>query len=251
MHTSIIKLLNYLPILIAERNNIMSARKWDLRSPFSSFTRNRIDKILYYDKLKALEPGQNLYKSEGVKYTLDEIKSARILCKNLDGVIFLSKEFYAMYPDATFFGLIRNGFAVCEGHIRRGANVVEIAEHYEKACQQIIHDSQHIPNYQIIRYEDIISNPLEMLTQIYDTADLDFDSVKGIRLETKRVIDNTGKHQYTHSKKSKQVVWYRTDNFMQHFVRDANERQIKRLSNKDKATISKICKKSLQYFDYI
>ena len=247
----IVKLLRYSPILILEKSNIMSAHKWELRSPFSPFTRKQIDRILYYDKMKALKLGQNLYKTEGIKNTLDEIKNARILCKNINGLIFLSNEFYAMYPDGTFIALLRNGLAVCEGHIRRGEDLVRIATNYEKGCQQIIYDFQHIPNYHIIRYEDIIANPTETLKKIYNLCKLDFALVKKIRLQTKKVIDKTGKHQFVHNKKSKQTIWYKPNNFMQHFIKDVNETQINRLSDKDKTTILQICKNSLQYFDYI
>lgn len=245
------KLLRYLPIVFTEGYHVLSENLWKPRSPLNTFTKIYIDKVLYAEKLKTHLPGMNLYKTENVKYTLDEIAKARILCKNQNGLIFMSTHFAEMYPDATFIALVRNGLAVCEGHIRRGDDLVEFAANYERGYQQIILDSQRISNFHIIRYEDIITNPLDLLREIYDLADLDINQVKKIRLESKKVIGKDGKHNYFHGTNRKQVIWYEQTKLRTHFRTDVNRNQIDRLNEVQKSKIISLCKDSLEYFDYL
>lgn len=110
------KILKYLPILITQKSDVMSIHLWETRREFSLKTMDRIDKIFYYSKLKAIGPTQNLFKNENETYTFEELRNCRIICKNLNGLIFLSENFYEMYRDATFIAIIRNGFALGAGH---------------------------------------------------------------------------------------------------------------------------------------
>jgi len=247
------RLLRYLPILIAEKAHLFSIQDWNPRpSRFTAFTEKKLDEIFYNEKLNAhYRPTGNLYKTENEKYSLEEVANARLVCKNLNGLIFLSQPFHAMYPDATFIAIVRNGLAVCEGHARRGHNLIKFAKSYEKGCQQIISDSQNIPNYHIVRYEDIVTKPIETLEKIYNYADLDINLVKQIRLETTKIIDKDGKHHFIHNKNKKQIIWYTMDNFMSHFNNNVNENQINRLSNTQRSTIIEICKDTLEYFGYL
>lgn len=251
LQTLFAKFLRYLPILLAERYHVFSVSRWEPRPAFSSFTQKQIDKVLYYEKLRACDQRQYLYKTENETYTLAEIYISRLVFKNLDGLIFLSAEYAKMYPDATFIALVRNGLAVCEGHLRRGRKLEEIAKNYERACQQIIVDSQKIPNYHIVRYEDIMTKPYDMLKHIYQLSNLDIDSVKKIRLKTNKVITESGRSKYVHGTRMKQAVLYEIKNFGKHFRQDTNIHQIKRLSEKQKSTIIEIAESSLEYFNYL
>ena len=181
-HTRFVKLLRYSPILVAEKRDIFGAWLWEDRPAFSSFTKNRIDNILYHERFGALLPSENLYRYENIKYTFEQLAQARLFCKNLNGLIFISRNLAEMYSDATFIGLVRNGFAVCEGHIRRrrySAN--EIAMYYQRGCQRLIEDSQRIKNFHIFRFEDVIEHPVELLKKIYMVSELELQKVNKLK----------------------------------------------------------------------
>lgn len=249
--TRIAKTLRYLPIMMVEGRDIFRFNDWEERKPFKAFTQNRIDRIMYDEKFRANDETQNLFKAEDVKYTREEIAGTRLLNKNLDGLIFASRQLSAMYPDATFIALVRNGFAVCEGHLRRGYDFETIARNYERGCQRMIEDSQLIPNYHIIRYEDILEKPQEMLHLIYRYAGLDIAEVKKIRLQAKRVVSKDGSHEAVANKKWKEVVWHEIDSFHHFFQKDSNDNQIKRLTQEQKNIIVKWSEKSLKHFGYL
>ncbi len=245
------KLIDYLPILVREKKDIFNIDFWQPRNPLSRSSQKRIDRILFNDKQKATDISQNFYKSENQKYSKEEIRSSRLLCKNLNGLIFLTSELQRMYPDAVFIALVRNGFAVIEGHVRRGYDLRAFANHYERSCLQMIEDNRRYSNYHIFRYEDFIENPLESLRSLYQVSELDLKQVSKIRLQTKRVVNADGTHNLTRQGVEKQLHWYQVDDFFKHFVTDANENQISRLNETQKEDIKEICLTSLKHFDYL
>jgi hypothetical protein len=243
---------NYLPILIAQRQHVFSLNlTTDPANAFSEKTMQRIDKILFYEKMKALDPTQNQYKNENEKYTLDEIKESRLLCKNLNGLIFVTGLFNKMYPDATFLALVRNGFAVCEGHLRRKIDIHKSAEMYRKSCERMIEDSKKISNYHILRFEDIINDPIKMLHKIYDYCDLDARLLKKIRLATKPIVKKDGSHGYVHGISETKLLWYDLEEFATHFDKNVNDNQIARLTEHQKKVIQNEAGEVLKYFNYM
>jgi len=246
----IVKLVRYVPIMVRERSDVFRPRNWSPRGPLTEFTRHRIDRVLYAGKIRARKAGQNQFKAENEPYLDDEIANARVLSKLVDGNIFLSQALCSMYPDATFFGLVRNGFAVCEGHIRRGANVRQIAREYSIGCQRMIADEKEIGSYHVLRYEDCIAEPVQSLQKICRLAKLDISSIKKVRLETKQVISQSGAHEYVQGASDKVVVWYTLEEMKDHFRSDANKNQIARLTPEQKKEIRAICRESLHHFGY-
>ena len=240
----------YLPILLEQKEDVFSADKWELRRPFSETVQMQVDRFMFEDKRKARDGSQNKWRTENVEYTDAEIDEARLLCKNLDGIIFLTPEFARMYPDAHFIGLVRNGYAVCEGHFRRKSSLTAIARKYRLGAEQMLKDAETLPNFNIIRYEDIIEKPLEALADIYRFAGLDPNATPKIRLQTKQTIQADGKHRYVKNAVRKVLVWYEPDEFMAHFVKDANQNQINRLTPAQLDQIEDECGDVLAAFGY-
>jgi hypothetical protein len=255
------KRLRCFPIVLMERQHVFDHKNWEPRPEFSFLTRWLVDRILFAEKSKALGPDQNLYKSENEKYTREEIRRSRLLCKNVNGLIFLSGQLAKIYPDATFIAIVRDGFAVCEGQIRRGVAPGSSARNYERACQRIILDADTIPNYHVIKYEDIMADPQTSLRAVYDLAGLDGSLVKKIRLQNKPVIEAGGQHASTLTSAAppsagtlpehKQLHWHDLDEFAQFFRTDINENQRNRLSPENQQIIETECRNSLRHFGYL
>jgi len=243
--------LRYLPILLRERSHVFSLKSHEKRKSLSPFSQRQIDRILYYDRVRATEPNQNMYKKENIKYSKEELFTSRILCKNLNGLLFLSTHFSAMYPDATFVALIRNGFCVIEGHMRRGMPLEQACLQYQKGIDCIVHDSKTIKNFKIYKYEDLVAEPVKTMKDIYSFCDLDIAEVEKVRLETKSVIGADGKAEFLDNKSEKRLIWYKLEEIPQHIRTDANNNQLKRLSDRQKEQIIKICGKQLALFGYI
>ncbi len=244
------KWLRALPIRLREGRDVFDPGDWTPRAALHPRSCRRIDAILWAEKLRAREPGQNRWKSPGVAYTPDEIAAARLLCKNVDGLVRLSGELARIWPDATFLALVRNGFAVCEGQARRGADLAQAASRYELGCRTLAADAERLPNFHVLRYEDLVAAPQEGLKRLYQAADLDIGRVEKLRLETKPVIDVDGEHRIALGGEAKRMLWYDLDDFARHFRTDANANQRARLSPEDEACIAERCDWSLGRFGY-
>ena len=232
--------LKYLPVALAEKRNVFSMSSWSPRKQFKNSSKKKIDEILYKDRFKGQVP-----KDSRSFYTNEELANCRLLCKNLNGLIFTVPNFYDMYPDASFIAVIRDPRAVCEGHIRRNLyQTEEIASYYSKAVQQIIKDEKEIENFHIFRYEDLVAAPRKSLEKIYKACDLKVNAIKEIRMETKKVVG------HDNSPTGKQMVWYPLNEFHKHILPDANTNQISKLSLKDKSLIEDICEEEMNIFGY-
>ena len=237
--------------MIAEGRDLFDFNDWEPRRPFKPFTQRLVDQILFDEKLRARSKSQNYYKDEQTLYTREEIKAARLLSKNLDGLTYLTPELSRMYPDAVFLGLARNGFAVCEGHLRRGHTLEKIAARYEKGSRLMLEHSKSIPNYHLLRYEDLLAAPLETLKKVYRLAGVEIDRVKKVRLEDKKVMGKDGDRRTVQQGEWKKMIWYGLEEFDKHFRSDANENQIKRLTEEQKGLIRERCASSLGKLGYL
>lgn len=123
-------LVHELPVFAMQREDFFSPRRVCPRRPLSNWTRHHIDRVFHREKLRSFHPRLNGYKEQDSRYSPEELAAGRLVGKNIDGMIYANDAWAAMYPDASFFGLVRNGFALCEGHVRRGRPAEEIGWRY-------------------------------------------------------------------------------------------------------------------------
>jgi hypothetical protein len=244
------KLWHYLPILLQQQQNVFSIDLWEARKPFTARTIELVDRVLHEEKFLARGDTQNRYRSEDVEYTDVQIAESRTLCKNLNGLIFLTEELSRMYPDATFIALVRNGYALCEGHMRRGVPLEKIARNYQRGCQKIIELSKTLPNFHVFKFEDLMASPRQVFAEIFSAAGLQVSEIDKVRLENKKIIGKDGSHTYMYEQNPEGIVWYPVENFMDHFKGDVNKNQIENLKQGEKDTIKKFTEPSLNYFGY-
>jgi hypothetical protein len=70
-------------------------------------------------------------------------------------------------PRCSFIGLVRNGYAVCEGIRRReGYELARCARHWAKAHEVLLSDQERIRRMHLLRYEDLCANPTATLTEL-------------------------------------------------------------------------------------
>ncbi|MDG2384999.1 MAG: sulfotransferase [Pirellulaceae bacterium] len=221
------------PILMRHGQNFFSPRLVKPRKSLCRWSENRIDRILYREKLRSNHPLLNQYKTANLEYTREELMESRLLCKNIDGMIYVNDAFSQMYPDGTYFGLVRNGFAVCEGHVRRGRSAQEIGWRYRVLAEKMLSDAERFANYHMVRFEDLVADPMETVAAAYAAAGLDVDRLDKVRMQVRRVMDANGNHQLVGDSEW-DVVWLTFSELGGYFKQDVNLNQIKRLSAVDR-----------------
>ena len=237
------------PILMGQGQNFFSPRLVQPRKPLKGWSQRLVDRVLYREKLRSNHPVFNRYKTAGLEYTRDEIAESRLLCKNIDGMIYGNDAFVDMYPDATFFGLVRNGFAVCEGHVRRGRSAKEIGWRYRVLVNKMLSDCDRVPSYRMIRFEDLVDNPMGTLQAVYAHAGLAVDRVREIRMQVRRVMDSQGNHQLKGDAEW-DVVWLSPSELNGYFDSDVDANQIRRLSARDHDDFLSEAEESMERLGY-
>ncbi|MCA9178368.1 MAG: sulfotransferase [Planctomycetales bacterium] len=224
-------LFRELPVLTAHRQDYFSPRLEEPRPRLTPVLRRHVDRCLFAEQLRR-HPNLNQYKAPGVKYTSNELRRARLLAKNLDGAIYLSDVFAEMYPDATFVSLIRNGFAVCEGHVRRGTPANTIGRRYRELATKMLDDAETRNNHVLIRFEDLLADAREVAVRCCLAADLDIWQLGEVRQQRRRVIRDDGQH--VANGREWEVVWTPLAQLSSTLEQDIDQRQIARLSDADR-----------------
>ncbi len=93
------------------------------------------------------------------------------------------------FPDATFIGVVRNGYAVAEGIVRkrkfdperpqfRGlyTEINDAAWQWRKANEVLLSYHNYLNRFTIVRYEDLVLNPKKTLHNLLDFCRLDKDT---------------------------------------------------------------------------
>lgn len=132
------------------------------------------------------------------------------------------------FPDAYFIAIVRNGYAVSEGIVRKRkedpdrpqfkglyTTIDEAAEQWFRANTIIVSHEKFLKKYKIIKYEDLVENPKETLNSVLNFCNLD-----------------------------------NRDFSIPSFAKNLNEEQISRLSEYEIETITRIAQPMLIHFGY-
>lgn len=132
------------------------------------------------------------------------------------------------FPDSYFVAIVRNGYAVSEGIIRKRKSdpdrpqfkglyttIDEAAEQWSRANTIITSHEKFLQRYKIIRYEDLIENPKDTLLSVLEFCDLNL-----------------------------------TDFSIPLFDKTLNQQQISRLSGYEIETVTRIAQPMLIHYEY-
>jgi hypothetical protein len=172
------------------------------------------------------------------------------MTKSLNGLVFLVPLLREMWPDAVFIALVRNGLAVCEGSLRRRYTADEIGTEYQTVVRQMVRNSETMPNYHIMRYEDMVRDTVPFIHKLYGYLGLKVEDVRKFRLEARPVMTPDGKHERMKGSYDRELFWYELGSIQQHFRSDVNESQIKKLSATNKDRFLSIAGESMELLGY-
>ena len=191
-------------LTIAGGKAIWLSRQWHLfdqwylqpRSPVTTAAQQFVDHTLDQWKSKTVADPEMHYKSADATYTIKEVNQARLVAKNNNGLTFLSDMFYQMYPRATFIALIRDPIALYESYKRRkiSRSLADFTVFYAKLAERMFRDSNRLPHYHIIRFEDLLAQPYQMIVQLYEWTGLDLHRLGKVRLKAKAHLQADGHH---------------------------------------------------------
>tara|TARA_B110000438_G_scaffold270081_1_gene286962 strand:+ start:465 stop:1298 length:834 start_codon:yes stop_codon:yes gene_type:complete len=238
--------------LLSRQIDIFNQWRLESRKLVSLETKKYIDTILYDWKLKTLNDSEMVFKYENIKYNLEEIKKTRLVIKNNNALIYLTDIFLDMYPDAIFIALIRHPIALYESHKRRRTPVSNSPEkfydYYNKMITKINHDAKNNINYHIVKFEDLVLNPLESIEKLYEYSNLDFSKLNKIRFKAKAHAKKDG--SYGSDYDIGKHYWLEKNQTEALIDSNVNSYQMENISKKDKNILLRLFKNQIKEMNY-
>lgn len=239
-------------VLLSKQLYLFNQWYFEERKVVADNVKRYIDNTLYNWKLNTINDGEMIFKYEDQKYNVEEIKNTRLVIKNNNGLIYLSKLFFELYPDATFIALVRHPFALYESHKRRRTKVSISPElfcdYYKTMVKKMIADASNIPNYHLVRFEDLVSDPVNSIKLIYKYSNLNFKALKKIRFKAKPFTHQDGSYG-THYNIG-QHYWVNMNEIEKMIDPNVNSSQIAMISKIEKRKILLLLKKIMEQLNY-
>jgi hypothetical protein len=238
-----------LPVVAATRQHYFWVNRMADRPPLSHRLCRYVDWLLYRRALRAESEKLEELKTNQLPLPRGSIQP---VFKNLNGVVLTTPVFHEMYPQASFIGLVRNGLALCEGFLRRGWSAERFGKMYAQVCNQMLEDAKRIPNYRIVRFEEILVAPTEFLSNLQAWANLNDVEILKVRLQAKKSMDKDGVRRYMFGGNSdREVHWVPIEDLANYFRKDVNENQINRLSDEEHAVCLSYIQETMLRLGYL
>lgn len=185
-----------------------------------------VDMIFFHRKLAG-----NRAKHGGTLCRRDRVKHSVLCLKSVDWDIDLTELFDTLYEQAFFVGLIRNGFALCNGWIRRGRTAGQAGKAYSNIGQKMIDYQLKYSRYKLIRFEDVLNDPFGMASTLFEFAELEPTRLEKLRLKSKRVLRDNGNHEVPFGVEDRHY-WFDSKQIDLILDRSVNDNQAKFLTDR-------------------
>jgi hypothetical protein len=208
-----------------------------------------VDASLYRWKLKNLNHEDNKYAYENKMYTRSLLQKSTLCLKSVNADIGYTDLLLSIYPDLHFIGLTRNGYAVAEGHMRRGASIKEAAFIYKNLAEKFEEYRSVTSKFTIIKYEDLIADPFKTAHYIYSFVNASPSKLDKLRLKVKRVMKNENSHLVPYGQENRKY-WFDEHTINNIIDPNVNEVQVNRLSKEQIHEFNQEAGAALSYFGY-
>jgi hypothetical protein len=240
--------LLYLPLLVSARSHLFRAASLAERRRIPGPLMRYADLLLYRESMRNLARQPDRMGRDGRSLK----PGTRLLCKNVNGLAFVTPVLQDMYPDATFIALVRNGLALCEGYTRRGMAPAAVGEIYEKIAQRMLDDAARLPNYHIVRFEKMVADPLGLIQDVYRHASLDAAAVDKFRLQAKQSLDRDGGRSYAFGgQQDREIRWFDPSEIGSCFRKDIDASQIARLGERERSEFLRVAHGAMERLEYL
>ena len=146
-------------------------------------------------KLRNFECPNNGTKSEGVPYRRDEVENSIPCFKGVDSDVELNPLLDALYYDVAHIAVVRNGYAVCNGWMRRGMSANQAGRRYAGIVRRMLATRKSADTFVLVKFEEMMRDPFGTAERLFTTLGLQPTALPKLRLKSKRVLDESGEHR--------------------------------------------------------
>lgn len=139
-----------------------------------------------------------------------------------------------IFKPCKFIGVVRNGFVVTEGLVRRKGHDIKLcAKHWNRANKIMIEDARKVEGFHLVSYEALVASPQIIINDIFNFIGLD-----PIEVDTNEKIP-------------RQNIFGRKTHFTLNDSPDFNQLSLDSLTDKQEDMIKKEAGEMLSYFGYM
>lgn len=242
--------------VMKETGEYLFPRPWNkiqgpLRSillSLDSLGANRIEAIGRHIS-ENLDSKDHQEKAPGVLYSKEEIQNAVPVYKSLNEDVFLNPLFHKAFDEVFTIAIVRNGYALCESWKRRGRTTAEAIDHYHRIGRYFMEQEQKDPRFKVVRMEDILIDPFAVSVDLNKFLGLDPQELDHLRLKSKKLVGKDGSHEVRFGKQNSKY-WFDKTSIEQFIDKGINEKQLKQLTDNDRATFESQAGDILAHFGY-
>jgi len=208
-----------------------------------------LDNQFYRYKMSNYKHPENRYKFDDVFYTKKEVSKTALCFKSIDLDIDYTTLLLEMYPQLYFIGLSRNGYAVAEGHYRRGKSIDSFAIQYKYMADQMKLYQNKVSHFKIVKFEDMLVDPFALSKNLFEYLSCKPSELEKLRLKSKKVIMKDGTHDQAYGA-SGSKYWFDSESIKEIIKTDVNKNQIKKLNMSQILEFNSHAEDALNYFGY-
>lgn len=220
-----------------------------VNGPFFGPLARRIDETLYRNKLETLQDDFDKYKTETEIYTEEEVANSVLCLKSVHREHELNPLFEKIYPECHFIGLIRDGYALCEGWTRRGFDARMVGGLYRSFGEQLQRNQDRFKKHLIIRFEDALEDPFGMASRLFEFVGLSPVELPALRLKSKQIQSSSQERSAAFGKVN-QKYWFTPTTIGTIIKPDISTVQSSLLDAPTKAAFEARAKPTLEHFGY-
>ncbi len=200
-------------------------------------------------KMQNFGSADNGEKYQGVPYNRDEVAKSVLCIKSLSRDVRLTEIFYGIYPEAYGVAIVRDGYANCQGWMRRGVSPASFGSLYRQYCEMILAQSERLPNYKILRFEDLVGEFVEQAEMLFHFAGLAPEQLEKYRMKSKRIVGADGAHDAAMGTEGSKY-WLTHGELREFLDPDVDQRQAVGLAEADVRALESEAGEVLERFGY-
>lgn len=204
--------------------------------------------------LQTLTHEDNRYKHEGQLYTEQEVRRATCCFKGVASPRVWDLKYDALlgscYDEVYRIGLIRNGFSVCEGWLRRGVSARQAGRYYSRFAEQLQRMQAHYQSFKIVSFEEVLADPFGAATDLFRFVQETPYELDRLRLKVKKTLSSQGAHEVRYGQENRKY-WFDRERISALFDPTVDHKQRAHLSDADAAAFERAAGGALRYFGYL
>lgn len=201
-------------------------------------------------KLRTLGSPDNGSRADGVPYQRHEVEQSIPCFKGVDSDVELNPLLEAIYGNVAYVPLVRDGYAVCDGWMRRGMSAEQAGRKYAGLVRRMLTPGDSDNPIVLVKFEEMVADPFGTAERLFKALDLSPTILPKLRLKSKRLLGRRGEHEPRFGEEGRKY-WLAPHEIAQALDTGVDRRQSARLAPDARAAFERGAREALELLGYL